>query len=347
MTSSKVDGILGKRKLFTAVLIALLALAYVVYSSLQKAANFDDFSELDWTGRCIPYLGVAIILIIIRDFGYMIRLKALSKNKLSWKQSFRVTILWEFASAMTPSVVGGSGIAMFIINREGINMGKSTAIVMITALLDELFYIVMVPTIILILGYSATFENLAYFVPFFIAGYIFILALTSIIFSGVFWKPELPSKILVWFTKFRWFSRWKIQAQATGQQIIDASKEFKSKPAKFWVKPILSTIFSWTARFLLVNALIAAFVPISFGQHVLVFGRQLIMWVVMLISPTPGSSGVAEIAFESFIGSATNLSPLLLAGIIVLWRLSTFFPYIIAGMIILPGWLIKTGTNDK
>lgn len=39
----------------------------------------------------------------------------LSDGHLSWRQSFNVTFLWEFASALTPSVVGGSGIAMFII----------------------------------------------------------------------------------------------------------------------------------------------------------------------------------------------------------------------------------------
>jgi uncharacterized membrane protein YbhN (UPF0104 family) len=39
------------------------------------------------------------------------------------------------------------------------------------------------------------------------------------------------------------------------------------------------------------------------SEHVLIFGKQIILWVVMLISPTPGSSGTAEAIFPAFFGS--------------------------------------------
>ena len=83
----------------------------------------------------------ALLMLIIRDLGYIYRIRTMTDRQLSWRQSFEVIMLWEFASAMTPSVVGGSGIAMFVINREGINMGRSTAITFVTAMLDEIFYI--------------------------------------------------------------------------------------------------------------------------------------------------------------------------------------------------------------
>jgi len=60
------------------------------------------------------------------------------------------------------------------------------------------------------------------------------------------------------------------------------------------------------------------------------------MWIILLISPTPGSSGVAEFAFPIFlgeflpIGTSTTLS--------VLWRTYTYYPYIVLGLIVLPIW---------
>ena len=36
----------------------------------------------------------------------------------------------------------------------------------------------------------------------------------------------------------------------------------------------------------------AAFFPVS--DHLLLYARQLIMWVILLISPTPGGSGIAD-----------------------------------------------------
>src|SRR5690606_16882407 len=87
----------------------------------------DTLGDIDWTWTSTIWILMALLGMVIRDLAYMYRIRVLTDNELSWKQSFRVIMLWEFASALTPSVVGGSGIAMFILNREKINLGKSTA----------------------------------------------------------------------------------------------------------------------------------------------------------------------------------------------------------------------------
>jgi glycosyltransferase 2 family protein len=108
-------------------------------------------------------------------------------------------MLWEFASAVTPSIIGGSAIALFIINREGVSMGRTTAIVMVTAFLDELFYILMVPAIMLIVGAGNLFQTEGEYVlmgtrfgtqGIFAIGYFFILILTTIIIYGIFFQPQ-------------------------------------------------------------------------------------------------------------------------------------------------------------
>ena len=102
---------------------------------------------------------LALIATAFRDIGYVYRIRVLTDGHLTWRTGFDVTMLWEFASALTPSVVGGSGIAMFIIDREGIPLGRSTAVVFVTALMDELFYVVMVPILFLIVGLDALFPQ--------------------------------------------------------------------------------------------------------------------------------------------------------------------------------------------
>ena len=72
----------------------------------------------------------------------MYRIRLLTDKVINWRKSFDVIMLWEFTSAISPSIVGGTAVALFIINKEGVNTGKSTSIVLITALLDELFYVV-------------------------------------------------------------------------------------------------------------------------------------------------------------------------------------------------------------
>lgn len=73
------------------------------------------------------------------------------------------------------------------------------------------------------------------------------------------------------------------------------------------------------------------------ADHFLIYARQLVMWVILLISPTPGGSGIAEFAFSGFL---EEFSPDGLAGIqATLWRLFSYYPYLIVGSIVLPVWL--------
>jgi uncharacterized membrane protein YbhN (UPF0104 family) len=74
--------------------------------------------------------------------------------------------------------------------------------------------------------------------------------------------------------------------------------------------------------------------------HAAVLARQLVMWVILLISPTPGSTGIAEILLPAFIGDLTGLGYLALVAVI--WRGVTYFPYLFAGALVLPGWLGRT-----
>ena len=87
--------------------------------------------------------------------------------------------------------------------------------------------------------------------------------------------------------------------------------------------------------------MILAFLPVS--DHFLIYGRQLVMWVIMLISPTPGGSGVAELAFSGFLGDFTGG---LAAAFALLWRLFSYYPYLFIGSVVLPSWLKRVYTSD-
>lgn len=280
----------------------------------------------------------------VRDVAYMYRIRLLTDKELSWRQSFDVIMLWEFASSVTPSIVGGSAVALFIVNKEGIGIGRSTAIVMVTALLDELFYILMVPIVFIIVGTQNLFITEGEFALFntelgtkaiFIIGYVFILFLTSVIIFAVFFRPRGFKWILLRVFKIPFLRKWRVKASEAGDDIITTSREMKNKPISFWLKAYFATLCSWTARFWVVNFLIMA--VISVNDHFLIYARQLIMWVILLISPTPGGSGVAEFVFSDFLGEF--ITPGLSPALAILWRLISYYLYLFIGVIILPNWL--------
>jgi glycosyltransferase 2 family protein len=307
--------------------------------------------KTNWTWYSAFWFLMALICVVIRDAAYMYRIRVLTDNALSWRQSFDVIMIWEFASALTPSIVGGSGVALFILNREGIKLGKSTAIVMITALLDELFYISMVPLVLITIGtanlFPVSMEKEIFGVTFgtqgiFWLGYGFIVLLTSIITLAIFYRPRAFKFVLIQIFRLPFLKRWRYSIIELGNDIIIASKELKGKPRAFWTKAIVSTYFSWTARFIVVNMMIMAVIPVA--NHVLLYGRQLVMWVIMLISPTPGGSGIAEFAFSGFLADFIPLG--LAGGMAFIWRLLTYYPYIFVGAIVLPRWLRRTARES-
>lgn len=305
-------------------------------------------SEVEITSTTVFFLFMALVMMFCRDFGYMIRIRHLTGKELSWKKSFRVIMIWEFASAMTPGIVGGAAVAMFILKREGINLGKSTAIVLITALLDELFYILIVPVTILLVGTEAFFPNefttqffgmiINPFALFLIAFFVIFLIVLFLLVA-IFVAPSWFKKFLLFFCKIFFLKKFKVRVEKTGDDIIIASKEFKGKSFSFWGIVFGATIFSWMGRFMVINCLIWAFSPMA--DQLLIFARQLSMWVILLISPTPGGSGIAEFAFSGFLSDFIPFG--LVAILAILWRLISYYPYLFIGAILLPKWL----SNNK
>ncbi len=320
----------------------------------------DTLGDIHWTWYSSFWFFMALLAVVARDLAYMYRIRVLTDYELSWRRSFRVIMLWEFASALTPSVVGGSGVAMFIINRERIKLGKSTAIVMVSALLDELFYITMVAVVLIAVGTADLFpvnlQKSAFGFTFgtqgiFWIGYAFIFAMTVAILLGIFIMPRSLKYILLNVFRLPVLRRWRYQIIEVGDDIITASIELKGKNRLWWFKASASTFVSWTARYWVVNFLILAFAnptnPIvqNFGDHMLVYARQLVMWVIMLISPTPGGSGIAEFAFSGFLKEFIPLG--LVGALALIWRLITYYPYLFAGAIILPRWIKATSRKEK
>ncbi|PTB96874.1 TIGR00374 family protein, partial [Marivirga lumbricoides] len=87
-----------------------------------------------------------------------------------------------------------------------------------------------------------------------------------------------------------------------------------------------------------------AFTNQNFAQHLVIFARQVIIWITMLISPTPGSSGTAEFIFTQFfredLGAVTFISN-------IFWRLMTYYPYLFLGALILPRWIRRVFFDKK
>ncbi len=165
-----------------------------------------------------------------------------------------------------------------------------------------------------------------------------VLNFTVILVVSLFGYPQLLQKIIKFLFKLPILRKWKSNAQKTADDIIIASKNLKGKSFHFWIRLMGSTALSWTGRFLVVNFLLMAFTSLNLHENITIFFRQLVMWMILMITPSPGGSGAAEFLFKEFLIEFLP-SGLFVVLIAILWRIISYYPYIFIGAILLPNWL--------
>jgi uncharacterized protein (TIRG00374 family) len=342
-TPQEINDSFSYKRLFIPLLIGVIVTALLIYFKGGEKGIVASLEEIDWSFNTFLWIFIAIVVHALRDVAYMWRFRILTDKKISWRKCFDVIMMWETASAIAPSSAGGTSIAMFIINREGINLGKSTSILMLTLLLDKLFYILAVPALVIMVGTIHIFpENMRFVnsLEYYIwGGYIIIVIATTALYYGVFRNPTLLKNLIVKTLFFLPFlKRFRKKAVKTGNEILTASVELKTKPFSYFFEAFIATSLSWAVRFLVLNLILMALVP-QF-DHVLIYLRQLLAWLLMLIPSTPGASGVVEGTFSGIMKDVGDEGIITVA--ILLWRFITYYPYIFIGILIFPKWLKRT-----
>lgn len=325
--------------LLKAVLPALIGLGVVTWLFI------DDFNPEAWRllrfdGRTAAALALAVLFVMGRDFGLTWRFHTITDGSLSWARALRVDIMCAFTSAVTPSAVGGSALAIFYLNREGVTVGRATTLTLTTLLLDEMFFVVFCPVIFLLIPREALFGGSA--TPLlqgvewvFWTVYAGIVAWAAILFIGIIARPDSLASAMDRLFSLRGLRRWHPAVMRTVGNMKATSAWVKRRSAGWWLRVFGATTLSWFSRYFVVNALFWGFIPSASG--LLVFGRQFVVWVVLMISPTPGGSGVSEWLFTNYYGDLVGSLSLALV-LAMVWRILSYYIYLFAGVCLAPAY---------
>ena len=317
----------------------------VVIWLLGREFSVSQFLSIPWNTATIAALVAALVFVAGREWGMMWRWRVLTDHKLSWRQTFRITMQCEFTSAITPTTAGGSALSMIFLRREGIPLGRGASLTMLTLMLDELFVVIACPIIFLLIPGGEIFGfaagkgfTIGVRTAFWIV-YGGICLVTLILYLGALVIPHRVAAIISRIFSWRLLRRWKQQADETGRSMIETGADIRTRPLLWWLKAMGATIVTWTCRYLVVNALFWGFAAAA--PQAIVFARQFIVWTLLTISPTPGGSGISEWLFTNYYGDLIgNLSIALVIAII--WRLISYYIYLAAGVFMLPSWIRKS-----
>lgn len=341
LDTQKILKTLNPNKIWVPVAISL---GFVIFLILSDDSFTPQKINLIFQARLLPVL-LAVAVLLLKDLAYIYRIRTLTNEDLSWTSSIYVILLWEFASAVTPSAVGGTAVAVFILLKEGINLGKSISYTMLSAILDNMFFVLFAPLALVLIGTSNFPDFAGTLQGLFMSSYLLIAIYTFIMIFALFFKPRLFKWLLIKITSIKFLRKWRYAAYQHGNEVMWASSLIKGKKRSYWIKIILATIVAWVTRYAILNCIIAAYTTdLSFGDHLMILGKHLILWVIMLVSPTPGGSGLAENFFiQLFDGYLVEYT----LGTTLFWRLLTYYPYLIIGALVLPRWIKKVFVKKK
>lgn len=333
-------------KVFVPVVIGLCVVCWMLYDDAKEGNLESVWHDLHFSLRTWICLALAFLFLFGRIFGLSWRFRALTDRQLTWRQAFKVDLLCEFTSCITPSAVGGSSLGMIFLNSQGIEFGRATTLMMTTLFLDELFFVVFCPIIVWLTPAHEIFASggasfsLGIRLTFWII-YAVIAGWTLLLFMGIIVKPNWVRHLLNKI--FRWgiLKKWQHSAEELGENMVATSRDLRNKPLRFWLVTFGATVVSWMSRFLVVNALFLGFLPQDDSFQAAIFARQFVIWVILMVSPTPGGSGLSEWLFSGYYGDLVPVAGIALI-LAIFWRIISYYVFLVIGALIVPGWLKST-----
>lgn len=332
------------RRVVLPIILGVVAVTFL----LARQFDWKEFEQIEWNGTNWFWFAMAVFFLVVRHLAYATRLYVLSDRKFSFLKSIELIFLWEFSSAVSPTSVGGSAVALFALSQENLPTSKTTAIVIYTVVLDTLFFVTTIPMLLFLFGPGVIYPGIESLFPLteeaslFFLFYAVMILYGAFFYYGLFLRPQHGRNLLFWLSNRKLLKRWRESIRSLGNGFVQASKEMWYRPKSFHIKAFLSTAMAWSMRFLVINCLIIAIVPgVSklLTDQVNIFARLESMFVILLFSPTPGGAGFYEITFGRFM---SDYIPLGIAAIVALvWRLLTYYSYLLAGIFVIPNWSRK------
>ncbi|WP_292599047.1 lysylphosphatidylglycerol synthase transmembrane domain-containing protein [Mesotoga sp. UBA6090] len=243
---------------------------------------------------------------------------------------FKITVIGTFFNGITPFSSGGQPAQIVFMQRKGISVGESTAMLVSRFLIYQ--------TVITLLGVVAVFKayplvsqkisNLAVLS-------IFGFALNSIVLVALILfslSPKLTEKLIHFVIGFLYKIRIVKRKESSIEKAMRELRFFHSSMKELVRRPFALTTASLSTLAQLVCMIsIPYFVALSIGtpvNYLEITAVQLILFLVISLIPTPGASGVSEggyvLFFKSFFGDGIGAA-------LLIWRFFSYFANIIFG----------------
>ncbi len=250
-----------------------------------------------------------------------------ARDDLRFSQSVKIVLASLFAACITPSQFGGEPVRIYLLKRNGLTVGDSTAVVFGERSLD--FIVGMV-------GAAMSFILFRTVIPghslFFTAMGIILLLGVILIAYGLA-KPEKLKLLINWlFSKLRVHKLERIRdwLHQELENFHEAHKRIQREGKRILIIAFILTITFWLVEFSIPSLILIGLGADPFWIYSI--AAQFIILIIAAMPLSPGSSGISEISITYLYHTLVGMH--LLGVFTLLLRLSTYYASMIAGAIV-------------
>ncbi len=326
------------------IVLGVLAVALLFYYQFDPA----QFKTIQWTGQAFFWIIVAFLLLLLRHVFISYRLYTITRGYFTFRKCLELIVLWEFSSALTPTSKGGPVVMLFVLTREKLAAGRTAAAVFYAMICDAGFFVLSLPVLVAIYGPPMLYPGMQSYRDVGLASGAFFITYGIM---AVYWvvlmfllmvRPQVAQRTLHWLAERPWLRRWASKLNRLGDEFTLAATEIRRQDWRYHLRVILSTIGSWTSKFIMINLLIVAIVPttpLDGSTQAFIYARLVAMFTIMTFSPTPGGAGLAEVALAGFISDF--VPPGIGLVVALLWRGMAYYGYLFVGAFVVPNWIAR------
>jgi uncharacterized protein (TIRG00374 family) len=317
------------RRAFWPILLSLVVLVFIGWLTWEPGALAEFLRVVN-----LWFILAAACLLTLRVFVGGYRLKYSSHHALTYSAAVRGQVIWDFASSVTPSIIGGAPVAAILISRDdGRPIGEITAIMLFAMLMDQIWFVIAVFLLVTASLFVDVYPDslgrigAGFFTTYFVA----MMVWAAFFAYSTLLRPELLQSLVRRVVKLKWLVRFKDKVEAELEGWGERAKILRSQPLRFYMYGIIFAGLAWTFRYVTLYLIVRSVHEIP--NAIQFIARTMAMLHLALILPTPGGSGGIEGMYALFF-----TEPLIPKGFVaptlLVWRFMAYYLAIAVGLVI-------------
>ena len=302
--------------------------------------------DLIWEAVNIWLLLAAVGLLVLRVFIGGYRLRYSSHGQLAYSAAVRGQVIWDFASNVTPSVIGGAPVAALLIAKDDSKpIGEITAIMLFAMLMDQIWFAVAVFILLAASIWVDVFPNTLGTIG---EGFLTAYFIGMMVWAGGFAystlvRPELLQALVRRLFKVRWLLRFKDRVEHELSNWTEQARILRQQPIRFYLIGLIFAAMAWIIRYLVLYIIVLSVYEVPNALQFI--SRTMAMLHLALIMPTPGGSGGIEGMYALFF-TPPLIPKAFLAPTLLVWRFFAYYVTVAVGLAITTHVLDRRSRTD-